>query len=155
MGVKYIVQGAECKCQCGSSTDKIKVNTQSSVYLNDGSGSYKLVVTTADIGATFEKNSFGSCSNQNGRACVAMIIQWSQEEEQEIMSIGNLLTEKSKATCPIGGSDCISIISHGQQAEANSQNIKNVNPEVQTQINPLVDVTQLEIKEKSEIVLNS
>lgn len=155
MGVKYIVQGAECKCQFGTTPDKLKVNTQSSVYLNDNGGSTKLEATSSDIGSTFEKNTFGSCKKQNNNPCVAQITQWSNPEEQSIEGGGCLLTEKSKATCPIGGTDCITIIYHGQQAEASSQNVKNVDSEIQSQINPFVDVEMLERDLKTEINLNS
>ena len=155
MGIKYIVQGAVCKCQFGTAPDKLKVHTQSSTYINDNGASDKLAVTTTDIGPTFEKNTFGSCAKQNNNPCIAQITQWSGAEEQSIFGAGNLLTEQSKATCPIGGTDCISIVYHGQQAEVTSQNVKNVDPEVQGQINPFVDIEKLEMDEKPEIKLNS
>ena len=46
-------------------TDKLMVKTQSKRYINDKDGKEKLMATHADIGATFEKNSFGSCKKLN------------------------------------------------------------------------------------------
>lgn len=53
---------------------------------------------------------------------------------------GKLLLEDSKGTCPIGGPDCIEIDKHGQVTEPSQQNFKNSNPDVQNQINPLLDL---------------
>jgi hypothetical protein len=47
---------------------------------------------------------------------------------------GKILLEDSKATCPIGGPDCITIKKHGQTAEISKQNAKNGEPEVLCQL---------------------
>ncbi|PQL93225.1 DUF4280 domain-containing protein [Apibacter adventoris] len=144
MGVKYIVQGAVCSCLYGSGTDALKVKTQSKVFLNDMDGAKKLAVTTTDLGTTFEKNCFGSCAKKKNNPCTVTLTAWSGEEtKKKIVGAGNLLTEESKATCPVGGKDCISILYHGQQAEVSPQNFSNTDPQVQAQINPLVDTAHL------------
>ena len=153
MGIKYIVQGAVCQCSYGSSTDKLVVKTQSKVYLNDLENANKLAVTTTDTGATFERNCFGNCSKKNNNPCTATITQWSGEEIQKIEGAGNLLTEKSKATCPVGSKDCISIVHHGQQAEVSKQNADNADKEVHSQINPFVDLDTLGQEEKEKLEL--
>lgn len=62
MSEKHLVcQGAVCRCDFGTTTDKLMVKTQSKRYINDKDGKEKLMATHANIGATFEKNSFGSC----------------------------------------------------------------------------------------------
>ncbi len=57
---------------------------------------------------------------------------------------GKILLEDSKATCPIGGPDCISITKHGQKSEGSSQNAQNANEDVQSQLNPMVDIKKMD-----------
>ena len=61
--------------------------------------------------------------------------------------------EDSKATCPIGGPDCIEITKHGQKAEVSKQNVKKANPILQSQLNPLVDMAafQESLEDEDEI----
>lgn len=138
MGIKYLVQGAICACKYGSSTDELVVKTQNILYLNDCNSEKKLAATTTDIGATFKKNCFGGCAKKPHHApCTVQVTQWSAEEStQKIEGAGNLLTELSKASCPIGGQDCIIVIHHGQQAEISQQNLDNTDKAVHKQINP-------------------
>ena len=72
-----VVQGAICKCQFGTTPDKLKVLTQSRRYANDKDGSKKLVATHKDIGQPFEKNTFGSCARMNGSPCKPVVTAWS------------------------------------------------------------------------------
>ena len=77
-----------------------------------------------------EKNTFGKCKLQPTSSdylpCQAVITKWSGFYENVTLSNkGKALLEDSKATCPIGGPDCISIVDHGQKAEASKQNEKN------------------------------
>ncbi|TWP30757.1 DUF4280 domain-containing protein [Apibacter muscae] len=155
MGIKYIVQGAICQCQFGSATDEVVVKTQSSLYLNDLQSAKKLAVTTTDIGATFKKNCFGSCTKKNNDPCTVTVTQWSNPEVQKVEGAGNLLTENSQATCPIGGTNCISIVHHGQQAEPSQQNVKNTSEEVRSQINPWTEPEELSQPEKTEVKLKA
>jgi hypothetical protein len=129
MAEKHIVvQGAQCMCKFGSAPDKLKVLTHTKEYANDKDGSQKSIATTVDIGATFEKNMFGSCSKMNNKPCNAVVTKWSGFYENTILTNGGkILLEDSKATCPVGGTDCIEIIQHGQKAEASKQNFNNAN----------------------------
>ncbi|MFD2584330.1 DUF4280 domain-containing protein [Pedobacter vanadiisoli] len=139
MAEKHIVvQGAQCVCKFGSAPDKLKVLTHTKEYANDKDGSQKSIATTKDIGATFEKNMFGSCSKMNNKPCNAVVTKWSGFYEETVLTNGGkILLEDSKATCPVGGSDCIEIIQHGQKAEASKQNFDNADKNVQSQLNPM------------------
>ena len=142
MSQKHLVcQGALCKCNFGTTPDKLKVLTQSKRYINDKDGSEKLMATHKDIGKTFEKNTFGSCSKMNNNPCQVVVIEWSGFYEKITLedNKGKALLEDSKATCPIGSKDCITIIKHGQTAEVSSQNVKNANKEAVAELCPLMD----------------
>ncbi|WP_316826788.1 DUF4280 domain-containing protein [Pedobacter miscanthi] len=139
MAEKYIVvQGAVCMCNFGTAPDKLKVLTQQKEYVNDKDGANKLIATDKDIGTTFEKNMFGSCSKMNNKPCTAAVTKWSGFYENTVLTNGGkLLLEDSKATCPIGGTDCIKIVFHGQVMEPSSSNFVNSPDEVQSAINPI------------------
>lgn len=127
MSEKHLVcQGALCRCNFGTTPDKLMVKTQNKRYINDKEGVNKLMATHVDIGKTFEKNTFGSCSKMNNNPCQVSVTEWSGYYEKITLEEngGNALLEDSKATCPIGSKDCISIINHGQTAELTSQNLK-------------------------------
>ena len=148
-----VVQGATCKCKFSvePKTDILKVLSHEKEYANDKDASKKLVGTTKEIGQTLEKNSFGKCKmqptgNGNFLPCMAVITKWSNfYKEVTLNNGGQALTEKSKATCPIGGPDCISIDNHGQKAEGSTQNSKNANEEVHAQLNPMVNVKKISV----------
>ncbi len=140
----FVVQGATCVCNFGTTPDKLKVLTQQKHYANDKDGTKKLIVTDKDLGTTFEKNTFGSCKKTNNSPCSATVTSWTGMYDKVTLSNqGKIILEDSKATCPIGGKDCIKIINHGQIAELSSQNVKNSDPIIQTMINPLVDSSTL------------
>ena len=151
MSQKHLVcQGATCQCQFGNAPDKLKVLTQTKAFINEEEPQEKLVATTADVGATFEKNTFGLCQMQplpggGYKPCQAMVTQWSGAYENVTYeeNNGHPLLEDSKATCPIGGKDCISIINHGQVSEITKVNIINANPAKITMINPFVNFHKL------------
>jgi Domain of unknown function (DUF4280) len=152
--IHVVVQGATCKCKfsVAPQTDKLKVLTQKKDYANDKDGSKKLIATDKEIGQTLEKNTFGNCKMQPTSGgylpCQAVITKWSNFYEKVTMSNeGKMLTEKSKATCPIGGPDCISIDNHGQKTEGSAKNSENANKEVNAQLNPMADVKKMEKKE--------
>lgn len=144
MAEKHIVvQGAQCMCNFGTAPDKLKVLTNQKEYGNDKEGSQKPIATTVDIGTTFEKNMFGSCAKMNNKPCTAVVTQWSGYYEDVVLTNGGkILLEDSKATCPIGGTDCIRIIHHGQTTEASKQNQDNANKEVQKQLNPMSEMLE-------------
>ena len=148
MSEKHIVvQGATVKCKFSvePKLDKLKVKTQSKHYANDKDASKKLIATDKEIGQTLEKNTFGKCKMQpNGSGdylpCQAVITKWSGFYDKVTLSNkGKILLESSKATCPIGGPDCIMVDKHGQKAEPGKQNAKKAKPQVSNQINPLVN----------------
>lgn len=149
MSEKHIVvQGATCKCKFSvePKTDKLKVKTQTKHYANDRDTKDKLIATDKDIGQTLAKNTFGKCKMQpNGSGdyllCQVIITKWSDFYKKTILTNkGKMLLEDSKGTCPIGGPNCIEIDNHGQVTEPGDQNFKNSNPDVQNQINPLLDL---------------
>ncbi len=144
-----VVQGALCQCQFGTTPDKLKVFTQKKYFVNDLSGSSKLAATHKDIGTTFEKNTFGSCKKQNNKPCNAIVTEWSGYYEKEKYSPpdGYILLQDSKATCPIGGKDCISIIKTGQMGEPSQNNIKNADEDLQSHVNPVIDMRNYQTSE--------
>ena len=141
MNEKHLVcQGAICKCNYGTVPDKLTVKTQRKRYINDNEGKNKLIATHVDIGSTLEKNTFGSCTEMNNNPCTATITQWSGFYEKITIQDngGKALLEDSKATCPVGGKDCIIIINHGQTAEISIQNFKNTNPDILAELYPMI-----------------
>ena len=146
MSEKHLVcQGAKCQCKFSEApqTDVLKVKTQKKTFLNEKSGSKKLLATNKDIGQTLEKNTFGKCKLQptssGNLPCQAVITQWSGSYDKVTLeeNKGNPLLEDSKATCPIGGPDCISITNHGQQGEGSKQQAKQGDNVAQNQANPV------------------
>lgn len=145
MSEKFIVvQGAECKCQFGSTTDKLKVLSHEKEYANDKNMSKKLIATTKEVGAaTFESNTFGHCAKTDS-TCKPSVTEWQEYYEEVLLSNGGyILLESSKAVCAVAGSACIEIVDHGQITEASKQNFENADREVHNQLNPLADVKDL------------
>lgn len=144
MSEKHLVcQGATCKCNFGTSPDKLKVLTQTKRYINDMDGSKKLMATHVDIGKTFEKNMFGNCSKLNNNPCQVVVTEWSGFYNNITVedNKGHTLLEDSKATCPIGSKDCITIIDHGQTAEVSQKNVENADKAVLTELCPFLDMS--------------
>jgi hypothetical protein len=153
MSEKHIVvQGATLKCKFSvePKTDKLKVKTQTKHYANDKEGANKLIATNKEIGQTLEANTFGKCKKQplgfgQYKPCQAVITEWKGFYEKVTLSNkGKILLEDSKATCPIGGPDCIEITKHGQKAEVSKQNVKKANPVLHSQLNPLVNMAEFQ-----------
>lgn len=139
---RLVVHEAVCMCNFGAAPDKLNVSTNTKEYANDPQGSKKAIASTKDIGSTFQAGTFGACAKQQGSACKSTIIQWSGFYEQVQLANGGFpILEDSKATCPIGGSDCIKITFHGQTDELTAQNVKNAEQEVIRTLNPAVDMT--------------
>ena len=147
----FVVQGAICQCKFSvePKTDKLKVKTHSKHYANDEDAEKKLIATDKEIGQTLEKNTFGKCKKQpNGSGdylpCQAVITKWSGfYENTHLSNKGKILLEDSKATCPIGGPDCITIKDHAQTSEVTKQNAKNSKPEVLNEILPGVNFSDI------------
>ena len=139
-----VVQGAICLCNFGTAPDKLKVLSHTKEYANDKDSAKKLIGSTKEIGSTFEKNTFGSCSKQNNKPCTAIVTEWKGFYENTILTNGGkILLEDSKATCPVGGADCIKVVDHGQIAEVSQQNMEKAKPEVQQVLNAAVDTRML------------
>ena len=150
-----VVQGALCKCQFGQVPDKLKVLSHKKEYANDKEASKKLIATTMEIGpATFEKNTFGTCSKMGSPPppCVPVITEWKGFYKEVVMSnTGNILLEDSKAVCAVAGTPCIEILDHGQRTEACAKNFKNADKDVQQQINPLVNSDEMYVEQPINI----
>lgn len=144
---ELVCQGAICKCQFGTTPDNLKVLTQTKQYINDAEGKDKLMATHMDIGATFEKNTFGSCAKMNNNPCAPALTQWDGYYEKLTLEEngGKALLEDSKGTCTVAGTPCIEIIHTGQIAEPTQQNMENGDKELLSQINPLFDIAELNL----------
>jgi hypothetical protein len=123
--------------------------SQKKHFGNDKDGSKKLIATTMELGQTLEKNTFGNCKLQpTGNSylpCQAVITKWSNFYEKVTLSNqGKILLEDSKATCPIGGPDCIEIVDHGQKAEASKKSEKKADDAVLAQLYPFGDLKKEE-----------
>lgn len=154
--MKYLVcQGAICQCNFGTSPDTLKVKTQTKHFINEESASEKLIATDKEIGTPFEKNFFGSCSKMNNKPCKVTITEWSEFYEGIDLAEngGKPLLDSSKATCPIGGKDCIKIIDHGQISKPGQRNIDNADEQVINSVNPLVEMNESK-KKDDKMILN-
>lgn len=147
----FVVQGATCQCQfsIAQETDILLVKTHSKHYANDNKENNKLIATDKEIAQTMKKNTFGKCRNQpSGNdylPCIINIIKWSGSYEKVIYSNkGRALLEESKAACPKGTPDCISIENHGQTVELTEKNTKNSSPQILAEILPGVNFNDLE-----------
>ncbi|HEX8577595.1 MAG TPA: DUF4280 domain-containing protein [Flavobacterium sp.] len=152
MSKKHIVvHGATVKCSFSvePKTDTLQVKSQSRHYANDKKGSEKLIATDKELGLTCEKNTFGKCKllpNGSGDflPCKCVVQGWSHFYKKVTLSNGGkILTEESKATCPIGGPGCITIDKHGQKTSGSSSNSKTADKKTHTQINPLVNIAAI------------
>lgn len=141
MSEKYVVvQGASCKCQFGTATDKLKVNSHQKEYANDEGGLKKLIVTTKELGTTFYNNSFGVCTKMGGTPppCKPSVTDWMNFYERLTLSNGGqIILEDSKATCAIAGTPCIEIVNNGQVAEPRAENFKQEDKDIQNQLMPV------------------
>lgn len=151
-GKAIVVQGATCICKFGTAPDRLKVLSHQKEYANDKEGNRKLIVTTKDIGATFEMNCFGVCTKKGypPPPCKVMVTEWTKfYREVELCNGGNIILETSEAVCATAGTPCIQIIHHGQITEPGLINFQHVNPEVQGQLNPLVNVNEMLYPERT------
>lgn len=88
---------------------------------------------------------FGSCSKLNNNPCQVSVTEWSGFYDKITLedNKGKALLEDSKATCPIGSKDCITIINHGQTAEVSTQNVENADKEVVMSLIPLQTLVRI------------
>lgn len=148
-----VVDGANCKCKNSETpvTDILKVKSQNIHFANDKAAEKQLIATTKEIGQTLEKNTFGNCKLQpmgsSFKPCQVVIKEWSGSYEKVTLSNEGkiLLLESSKATCAtMGVPDCIEISNHGQKPEISKQQMQAADREVLMQINPLLNLDELE-----------
>ncbi|XZF14366.1 DUF4280 domain-containing protein [Chitinophagaceae bacterium MMS25-I14] len=149
----FLVHGAQCKCEFGAAPDKLSVLSQQKDYINDGDGAEKLIASTKDIGPTFEKNTFGSCTLTHS-SCAASVKEWLQPYPNVTLSNGGkILTEDSLAICPVSGCPSISVIKqqHGQKAKVTEAHFNQVQPETLTMLNPLAPPSKKKAKDPPKI----
>lgn len=146
MALEKIVHGALCKCKFGTAPDELQVLTQNKWYANDKDAAKKLLATHKDIGSPFKNKTFGSCSKMNNNPCTSSVTKWDgyYEKEKYDPPGGYLLTSGSKATCPVGGPQCIEIIKSGQMGQPSQKNMKNADNELQAQVNPILNMKEME-----------
>ncbi len=63
---------------------------------------------------------------------------------------GQILTVDSKATCPVGGPDCITVDKHGQKGAASKQDAKKVDEAAANAINPVADMSNFNQEQDQE-----
>jgi len=145
MAEKHIVvDGAICMCNFGATPDKLKVLSNQKEYANDMEGRKLYIASTMDVGSPFQNGTFGVCAKLRG-PCKSAVLQWNGFYEKTTLSNnGKVLLEDSKATCPVGGTDCIRILFHGQIAEPEKQNFKKVSPTIAKVLNPLIEIREME-----------
>ena len=147
---KLVCHGAMCKCSFGDFPDTLVVSSQQKHYINDTKGSQKLMATDKELGAPFQAKTFGQCKMQptgsSFKPCMPAITTWDGffEKTQIQSNQGFPLLEDSKATCSFGGAPSVEITFHGQVAVPSAQNIANADPEVLSQIMPLIDVNEID-----------
>jgi Domain of unknown function (DUF4280) len=152
MAAKHMVcHGAICMCNFGATPDKLVIQTHDREFINDKEGSKKYLASDKDIGTSvFEKNTFGPCQKQplpggGFKPCQPVVQEWSGFYKNVTLSNkGKVLLEDSKATCPIGGPDCIKITFHGQVNQPAPSHAKKANPDVMTALNPVVNMNDFE-----------
>lgn len=147
---KLVCQGAICKCSFGDFPDKLVVSSQQKHYINDTRGSQKLMATDKELGAPFQAKTFGQCKMQptgsSFKPCMPAITTWNGffEKTQIQSNQGFPLLENSKGICSFGGAPSVEITFHGQVAVPSAQNITNADPEVLSQIMPLINVNEID-----------
>lgn len=146
MSEKHLVcQGAVCQCKFGTTPDKLKVKSHRDYFVNDKNGDEKPIGSTKELGQTFEANSFGSCKKMNNNACKPNVTEWKGfYDKATLQNGGKILLETSKAVCAVAGSPCIDIVFHGQTAAVSSANAEKADEDVQSSLNPLVNVKKME-----------
>lgn len=147
----FVVQGAQCTCQMGTTPDKLKVEGNNKEYINDGDGSTKAIASTKDIGQPFEKKTFGSCAKTQS-SCAPAITEWKNFYKQVTLTNGGkVLTEESKGVCSIAGSECITFMTHGQTAAVSSEHFDNVEVPVMALLNPTANKPDKKKKDVPQI----
>jgi len=143
MSEKHLVcNGAICQCKFGTTPDTLKVK-QTDYYINESDPGQKAIANTMDIGQPFKANTFGSCKKMNNNPCKPAITEWTDfYDKVTLQNGGKILLENSKATCAIGGTGCITITFHGQSVNITAQHQSKANEAVQSQLNPMMQLSK-------------
>lgn len=158
---KLVCHGALCKCKYGATPDKLVVKTQKNRYINDPEGSEKLMATDKEIGMPFENKTFGPCKLQptpgGYKPCQPAITEWKGFYDKIKLEDngGYPLLEGSEATCAISGAPCVSIIFHGQVGEPSESSFEEADEDVISQVNPVMNPTQIKEEEPFENIIIS
>jgi len=81
----------------------------------------------------------------NNGPCTPTIIEWKGFYDKiTLINKGKVLLEDSTATCAIGGPESISITYHGQVADTTKKQVDKASKDVQSQLNPLVNIKTLD-----------
>ena len=140
-----VCAGALCRCNFGTAPAMLKVLTQRKHYINDPQGAQKLIATNMELGMPFQMPLFGTCAKKMNTPCTVILTGWSGFYEKVTFENGaHPLLDSSKGTCPIGSTDCISIMWHGQVASPTMINAQQVQT-MTAQINPMVNAKHLNI----------
>ena len=142
--VAIVCNGAMCKCSFGMAPDTFSVISPHKQYVNETSGSQKMIGSTMDIGQPFQAKTFGQCKLQPTTGgflpCIPAITQWQGFYEKVTLSNqGKILTEDSKAICAIAGSPCVAFTFHGQVGAPSASQAAQTQEEVHSQMNPLAN----------------
>ncbi|WP_055447615.1 DUF4280 domain-containing protein [Lacinutrix mariniflava] len=142
--VAIVCKGALCKCKFGNTPDQIEIVSTHKEFVNETSGSQKMIATTMDIGQPFLVKTFGQCKLQPTTGgflpCVPAITQWQGFYDKVTLSnMGKILTEDSKAICAIAGAPCVEITFHGQVAVPGASQMQQAEEQVHAQLNPLAN----------------
>ena len=142
--VAIVCQGAICECKFGMVPDQIQIVSTHKEFVNETSGSQKMIATNMDIGQPLVAKTFGQCKLQptigGFLPCVPAITQWQGFYDKVTLSnMGKILTEDSKAICAIAGAPCVEITFHGQVAAPGATQMQDADEQVHAQLNPLAN----------------
>ncbi len=148
-----VCHGAMCSCTLAASPVPMKVITQQKHYVNDASGASKSIAT--DKENTVASLNFGVCRPGTNQAhpCGAQL-QWKNfYESVELENGGSPLLDSSTAKCS-ADTGMISIVHHGQTESVGSAQADNANDDVQSQLNPIVNLGVVKNADDSEAFEN-
>lgn len=138
-GKFFVVQKGMACCDKGAKFPQLKVTSHKKHYWNDEKGQADyLAVTEDDLNFNPTAMPFGTCSVKNGNPCAfAPSGKWTKTYDKVKILDKKCVTELSELLCAVGGK--ITIMKHGQQAEAGKSNVNNANSTEQQTYNPMMD----------------
>lgn len=138
-GKYFVIQKGMACCDKGAKFPKFKVTSHKKHYWNDAEGQADyLAVTENDLTFDPAATPFGTCSVKNGNPCAySPSGKWTKTYEKVKIMGMKPLTEISELMCATGGK--ITVMKHGQQAEAGKHNVSNADSREQQTYNPIMD----------------